>query len=147
MSADNAIVVNQNFTVSPTDLWSVITTTSHMKNWFFSEIKSFNPVRGFKTEFAVRVEGDTFIHQWNIIEVQPHRKIVFDWRYKHYEGSSIVSFEIVPTASGCRLKLIHIGWDSFKGHVAFSQENCRKGWEYFIGTALPAHINKIGKIT
>ena len=93
--ADEPIVVEQIFDTSKENVWDAITVLDQMKQWFFDNIDSFEPVAGFETRFVIKVEDRIFPHVWKLTEVVPLKRITYDWRYDGYPGSSIVVFELI----------------------------------------------------
>ena len=65
-----------------------------VSNVSINNIESFEPKIGFKTQFKVKSEDRTFTHLWTITEVEPLKKIVYNWKYEEYAGDSFVYFEL-----------------------------------------------------
>lgn len=140
---DKPIIVEQRFSVSKQTLWQAITETAQMREWFFSNIPAFDPVKGFTTEFMVETPEKEFLHIWKILEVIPERKIIYNWRYGGYTGNSTVTFELSEGQPGAMLKLTHAGMESFPPEIPeFSRANCKAGWEYFIGESLRKYLEE-----
>ena len=130
---DLPVIIIHHFDTSPSTLWEAITERDLMVEWFFNNIPSFEARVGFKTNFIVENEGRVFPHFWEIIEVIPGVKIVYDWRYAGYIGSSIVTFEIEEKKKGCTLFVTHANIDPYDQSIPeFTRESCEGGWEYFI---------------
>ena len=51
----------------------------------------------------------TFVHLFKVTEVVPQKKLAYTWRYKDFEGSSLVSFELFEEGDKTRLRLTHTG--------------------------------------
>lgn len=136
------IVVEQIFNISRDRLWKIITQPVLMRQWFFTELLDFKPEVGFETHFMVDAGERQFMHLWKIIEVQKNFKIIYDWRYKGYEGRGLVKFELRDVDGGTLLMLTSIGMESFSQDVPeFSRESCESGWKYFIKERLLEYIN------
>lgn len=90
---NETIIVEQSFYVSISVLWNAVTNVKDMRRWFFENIKDFKPEIGFKTEFPVKSGKRIFTHLWQIVEVEPFKKLVYNWKYLEYTGNSFVYFE------------------------------------------------------
>lgn len=112
-----------------------------MRRWFFENIPAFEARVGFKTEFNVHSGGRDFLHQWEITEVLPQKRITYHWKYNAYPGESHVHFEIFPLVNGTRLAVTHEGSDSFPPDIPeFKRESCESGWNYFIRERLKQYM-------
>lgn len=137
------IVVEQTFNVPASVLWKAITDKDEMRQWFFEQMTDFQPEVGFETQFDVSCEGQVFRHEWKLTEVVPERKIVYDWRYGGYPGSSSVIWELSETADGTKLTLTHQVHEAFpQDNPLFSPESCRAGWAYLIQESLKAFLER-----
>ncbi len=137
MSNPKPIIVEQTFNASPETVWRAITDVEQMRKWFFAQIESFKPQVGFETQFDVESNGRHFLHQWKITEVEPGKKIVYNWRYGGYSAESFVTFELFDDGDQTRLRLTHEGIEQFPPEAPeFSREACLAGWMYFIQTSL-----------
>jgi uncharacterized protein YndB with AHSA1/START domain len=120
-----------------------ITEQSQMTQWFFEVIPEFKAAEGFETRFLIDLGERQFTHLWKILEVVPLQKIVFDWRYMEYEGIGRVSFELEKSPSGCLLRVINDGLESFPQNIPeFSRESGVGGWEFLLQTSLPTFLGK-----
>ncbi|MDH3650625.1 MAG: SRPBCC domain-containing protein [Saprospiraceae bacterium] len=131
------IFISQTFEASASAVWAAITEAPLMRQWFFENIKLFEPVVEFETEFTVHTPNRDFVHIWKVLEADPMRKIKYDWRYGGYTGHSTVLFELIEHGNQTILHLTHEGTESFSAEVSeFSRENGIKGWKYFINEQL-----------
>ena len=113
-----------------------------MKKWFFNNIPSFKSEVGFKTQFNVKSEERNFLHLWEIIEVVPSKKIVYNWKYAEYSGNSLVYFELFENINNTtKIKLTCKITESFSDDIPeFKTESCRGGWNYFIKQNLKNYL-------
>ena len=81
MSINKPIIVEQTFKTSTKTIWNAITKVDLMRQWFFNNIEDFKPEVGFKTQFNVQSEERNFLHLWEIIEVDPFKKIVYNLNF------------------------------------------------------------------
>lgn len=141
MNISDPIIVEQEFALPAQNVWSILTRHEFMIEWFFEDIPSFKAEMGFKTSFPV-VSGDkTFTHLWEITEVDPHRKIVYDWRYAEYEGVGKITFEVFEQDQGCLVRVMNEGLETFPQEIPeFKPESCKAGWEYFIQGRLKEYL-------
>jgi len=141
MNVNEPIIVEQSFNVSIETVWEAITNLDQMKQWFFNNIEEFKPEVGFKTQFNVISENRNFLHLWHIVEVEPLKKIVYNWKYKEYEGDSFVHFELNELSSVTTLQVTTVVIEPFPTNIPeFETESCRQGWNYFIKNSLKNFI-------
>ncbi|MEM7782591.1 MAG: SRPBCC domain-containing protein [Planctomycetota bacterium] len=113
-------------------VWAALTVHSQMVEWFFDMIPKFEPTEGFETEFVIDLEDRVFTHLWKITEVIPGSRIVYDWRYREYEGVGKVIFELDSLGpKSTQLMITNEGLETFSPDVPeFSLESCVDGWNY-----------------
>jgi len=139
--SEDPIAVEQSFEVELDRLWEAITELDQMRQWFFENIEAFESKEGFETRFIVKNEGRTFPHLWKITEVDPFKKIVYNWKYGGYAGNSLVTFELSNRVKGSHLKLTHLITESFPQDIPeFHRENCLGGWKWFIKRSLKDYL-------
>ena len=135
------IIVEQIFNQPANNVWNSITNVEEMRHWFFDNIPDFRAEVGFCTEFSVSTEERNFLHQWKIIEVEPLKKIVYDWSYAEYEGKGIVTFELFEDNQKTKLSVTSHEMDSFPKDIPeFKRESCIAGWNYFIKQNLKDYL-------
>lgn len=138
---DAPVIVKATVSSSLQEVWKAITQQPLMIQWFFEGIPAFEARVGFSTRFDVTTENHTFPHVWTILEVMPHEKIVYDWRYDGFEGVGEVSFELSSTEGGTLVSLTSVVIEDFQeGVEEFSRASCAGGWEYFIQDRLVAFL-------
>lgn len=134
---DPPIVLAQTINESIATLWRALTDPKQMKQWFFENLKTFEPKVGFETKFIVENEGRIFPHLWKLTEVVPLKKITYNWRYEGYAGDSFVTFELFDQGKSTKLMLTHTVTEDFPSIIPeFTRENCIEGWDYFINQRL-----------
>jgi uncharacterized protein YndB with AHSA1/START domain len=138
---DKAVITEQSFPVSIDRLWNALTEAEQMRQWFFENIEAFEAKEGFETKFIVQSEERVFPHLWKITEVEPKKKIVYNWKYEGYAGDSYVTFELMEKNEGSKLKLTHEVTEDFPQDVPeFKRESCQQGWDYFIKERLKEYL-------
>lgn len=133
INKNEIIIVEKNIEFSKETVWNAITQIDQMKQWFFEQIESFEPIVGFKTSFDVKSGVRIFRHIWKISEVIPQNIIVYSWKYEGYEGDSFVTFELQLNNSETNLKIINKIVEDFSADIPeFQRDSCVAGWEYFL---------------
>ena len=127
------IIIEQTYNTSVESVWDAITKDDQMQQWFFENIPSFKAQVGFKTQFKVQTEDRSFLHLWEVIEVEPLKKIAYNWKYDGYSGDSFVEIELFDEPNGTRLKLSHHILEDFQDDIPeFKRESGIAGRTYFI---------------
>jgi len=143
MKKKRPVIVEEVLKQRATEVWNAITELEHMQHWFFENIPDFKAEVGFKTSFVVQSGQQDFIHLWEITEVVPLKRIVYKWCYEGYSGESFVIFELKDMGDVTRLKVSHLGLESFPDHIPeFTRESCQGGWNYFIKDQLKAYLDQ-----
>jgi len=128
---------------APVELvWKALTEKDQIKQWSFA-FSDFKPEVGFEFSFIGGKDG-TFIHLSKVVEVIPHKKLSYTWRYKGYVGDSVVTFELFAEGDKTRIKLTHEGIEELAVNGPdFSKENFVIGWTTIIGTNLKDFVEKM----
>lgn len=140
---EEPVIVEQALKASPEIVWKSITELEEMVKWYFDNIPEFKAEVGFKTQFNIESGERNFLHQWEITEVIPNKKIVYSWQYKDYPGLAYVSFDLINQNDKTLLKLTNTVIETFPDEVPeFRRESCIGGWEYFIKKRLKDYLEK-----
>ncbi len=144
MRADEPpVVVEQTFKRSAEDVWKAITDRDLMVQWYFDNIPDFKAEVGFETGFDVDSDGRIFPHRWRIAEVEPGKKIAYEWWFEGYQGMGYVEFVLSQQDSGTKLTLTHHVRETFPDDIPeFRRESCVGGWEYFINENLAEFLKQ-----
>ncbi len=138
---DEPIIVEQTYNTSIESLWKALTEIDRMQQWYFNNIPSFKPEVGFMTQFTVTNGGRAFPHRWEVTEVEPLKKISYNWKYEGYPGDSQVTFELTEDNNQATLKLTHQVLEPFPTNIPeFKRESGQAGWEYFIQKSLKEYL-------
>lgn len=132
-------VIERTFDAPVTRVWEALTDPDEMKQWYF-DIAEFKVEPGFEFQFSAGSEEKQYLHLCKVMEVIPERKLAYTWRYKDYEGNSLVTFELFPEGNKTRLKLTHSGLESFPRLPDFARESFAMGWKQIIGTSLKQFV-------
>ncbi|MBI3220811.1 MAG: SRPBCC domain-containing protein [Bacteroidetes bacterium] len=139
------IIVEQDYNASLDRVWIAITDSEQMKQWFFENINTFKAEVGFETQFDVQSHDKIYLHLWKVTEVQPRKKIIYNWKYGGYSGNSYVIWELSPGNNLTKLKLTHEGQETFpQDNPDFKRESCIEGWNFFICKRLKEFLETSG---
>lgn len=138
------VVIERVYNAPVQAVWEAITDLNKMKQWYFPMLTEFEPEIGFETVFNVEESGKVYVHIWKITEVEPGRKISYEWKFGGYAGNSVVSFELFPDGDGTKIILTHAGLETFRGDIypELSTQNFMEGWTSFIGTHLKEYVEQ-----
>lgn len=140
---DEPIVIEQIFDTSIKSVWNSITVLAEMKQWYFKNIKSFEPRTGFNTNFIVEVEDRVFPHIWKVTEVVPMKKISYEWQFESYPGRGVSEFELFEMGYQTKLKLSYTVLEDFPGNIPeFERKSGVEGWNYFIKGNLKRYLEE-----
>ncbi len=121
-------------------VWLALTDEHKMREWYFPQLKKFEPVVGFQFQFAD--DGSEFKKEWRVTQVIDGRKLAHSWTYKGYPGSSEVTFELFKEGAGTKLKLTHTDLASFPHDPHFARHRFENGWKQILGTNLDNYIKR-----
>src|SRR5438552_7381647 len=130
-----AVVIERTFNAPVARVWKALIDVEEMRRWYF-DLKEFKPEVGFEFAFTVEHEGFKYCHLCKITEVIPQKKLAYTWRYERHEGDSLVTFELFANGAKTRLKLTHVGLETFPKLPAFARKNVINGWTEIIGSSL-----------
>jgi uncharacterized protein YndB with AHSA1/START domain len=133
INREKPIVVERLLHASADRVWKAITEKEKMKEWYF-DLKEFEAVPGFEFSFSGQNKtGDKeYLHLCKVLESVKDKKLSYSWRYKDYEGNSLVSFELLPANGEVLLRLTHEGLHTFPRIEDFARENFVEGWTQII---------------
>ena len=133
---NESFVIERTYNAPVNKVWKAITDRDLMQQWYFN-IAAFKPEVGFEFTFDGGSKEKTYTHLCKVLEVVPNKKLSYSWRYKDYEGYSVVTFELFDEGEKTRLKLTHTGLETFpQVSKDFSKESFTQGWTHIIGTSL-----------
>ena len=113
---------------SPEKVWRALTDPALLAEWLLPTI-DFKLERGAEFTFKTRpVAGWDGVVQCRIAEIETHRKLSYDWGVG--DMATVVTFTLVPSASGTRLSLVQSG---FKPDQKKNLGGARYGWKMMGG--------------
>ena len=136
------IVIEQTYNAPIGRVWDAITNNDKMKEWYF-KMEDFKPEVGFKFTFEGSNKGKIFVHLCEITEVVPGEKLTHSWTYQEYPGESFVTWELFDEGDNkTRVRLTHIGLETFRNDTDLPRENFVKGWTHITGASLKNYLEK-----
>lgn len=130
------VTIERTFNMPVEKVWKALTDKEQLRKWYF-EVSDFKPRAGFEFTFEGQKEEKVFIHLCKVTEAAAFKKLAYTWKYKGFEGESLVTFELFPGGNTTRLKLTHLGIETFPSDTNdFSKENFVQGWTNIIGKSL-----------
>lgn len=137
------IIIERTLNAPVEKVWKAISDKASMKEWYF-DIAEFKPEPGFEFQFHGQgKDGENYLHLCKVVEAIPGKKLSYTWRYEGFEGISLVTFELFREGEKTKLRLTHIGLETFPAeNNAFAREDFVEGWTYISGTALPGYLEK-----
>jgi len=138
---NQTITLEQVLNAPVSRVWKVLTDKVEMKNWYF-DLAEFIPEAGCKFQFWGGPSPDNqYLHLCEVTEAIPEKKLAHSWRYDGYQGTTLVTFELLDQDGETLLKFTHEGIDTFpKDNPDLAISNFIIGWNYIIHTALKNYI-------
>ncbi|WP_077346411.1 SRPBCC family protein [Algoriphagus sp. A40] len=135
------VVVEKEVGASKEKVWKALTEKAQMRHWYF-DVDGFDAVEGFQFQFVGQgTKGQDFVHLCTITEVIPEHKLQYSWQYEGFPGYSLVTFFLTETATGTKIKVTHLGLETFPQETQdFARENFVMGWNEIIGKLLPDYL-------
>ncbi|MEX6689417.1 SRPBCC domain-containing protein [Danxiaibacter flavus] len=134
------LVVERTYNATAETVWDAITNSAKMKKWYF-DISAFKPEPGFEFEFTAGSDKKMYKHLCKVVDVDPLKKLSYSWRYEGYPGSSVVTFELMPTGHETVVRLTHTGLETFpQDSPDFALASFTEGWNYILGKGLKEFV-------
>ncbi|GAB3274398.1 SRPBCC domain-containing protein [Larkinella harenae] len=130
----NPLIKEFHYKVPREQVWRALTEPEQMKQWYFPQLRRFEPVVGFVFQFDDA--GAEYRKEWVVTSVTEGRTFAHSWAYKGYAGKSEVLFELVPENDQTRLRVTQTNLESFPPHPHFNRERFEWGWEMLLGNNL-----------
>ena len=137
------LIVERTYNAPIQKVWRAITDRDQMKEWYF-ELKEFKAEKGFKFQFTGGDENVQYLHECEVLVVDPPHKLSYSWRYPEYNGYSVVTWELFEEGEQkTRLRLTHEGLDSFpKNNPNFAITSFTEGWNFILGDSLKSYVEE-----
>jgi uncharacterized protein YndB with AHSA1/START domain len=126
------------FSHPPEIIWEYLTDSELLSQWLMKN--DFKPIVGHAFSFNIApvpaLELDGIIY-CEVLEISPHKKISYSWKFGPAPGVTIVDSQVVwtltPKEGGTELLLIHSGFKDLREIPAYDAMNA--GWQ--------TNVNKI----
>lgn len=136
------IIIERTVNAPVSKVWKALTENDQLKQWYF-DLKEFRPEVGFKFQFTAGAEDKLYVHLCEITHVEFEKKLAYTWQYEGYEGNSLVTFELIPEGGQTKIKLTHVGVNTFPSDLPdFARTNFVAGWTDIIGRILKDYVEK-----
>jgi uncharacterized protein YndB with AHSA1/START domain len=116
------------------NVWQALTDTKCMREWYFPQLKRFEPIVGFKFQFDTA--GAEYEKEWIVTKISEGRTLAHSWAYKGYPGSSETTFDLFPEGDTTRLRVTRTDLESFPNDPHFRRERFERGWDDILGQNL-----------
>ncbi len=135
------LIVERTYNAPIEKVWKAITDKDQMKEWYF-ELSEFKAEKGFKFSFTGGDENVQYVHNCEVIEVDPPNRLSHTWTYAKNTGHSIVTWELFKEGEKkTRVKLTHEGLQSFSnGDPNFEVASFTGGWNSILGESLKNYV-------
>lgn len=141
------LIVERTYNAPIQKVWKAITDRDQMKEWYF-ELEEFKAEKGFKFQFTGGDENEQYLHECEVLFVDPPHKLSYSWAYpEHNSGYSVVTWELFEEGElKTRLRLSHEGLDSFpKNNPNFAIASFTEGWNSILGDSLKKFVEADNK--
>lgn len=115
-------------------VWQALTETDKMKKWYFPQLCKFEPVVGYKFQFAD--DSSEYQKEWIVTKVAKGKTLAHSWAYKGYAGSSEVIFDLFAEGKQTRLRVTQTNLESFPVDRHFKRARFEWGWDNLLGQNL-----------
>jgi uncharacterized protein YndB with AHSA1/START domain len=131
---NDSIEMVQTYKAPLATVWKALTDVKLLKEWYFPQIKHFQPKIG--TAFEFTDDGSAYKKEWKVTNLKNNHLIAHSWKYKGYPGNSEVTFELSGSSEGTVLRLTHTGLASFPSDPHFSYHRFEQGWKMILSQNL-----------
>jgi len=138
---DTSFILEQTYEAPIDKVWHTLTTTGHMRVWYFPQLIKFEPTVGF--DFVFTNEGSPYQKHWQVTQVEEGKKLAHSWMYNGYPGSSEVLFDLMAEGDNTRLLLTHMGLASFPQDPHFARQRFENGWQQILGSNLKQYLETL----
>ena len=122
------VAVEREIAFPPEKIWRALTQPHLIEEWLMKN--DFKPEVGHS--FNLRGEWGGVL-DCEVLAVEPHRTLTSTWNFSHddaaYDLRSVVTFTLVPTDTGTRLRVEQSG---FRPDQKQAFGGARAGWQQFL---------------
>jgi len=140
------VLVERTYSASLDAVWDALTDKTKIKAWYF-EIPDFEPKEGAEFEFYEPGDAKRYRHHCKILDVKPKELLRYSWAHpSHSEGSSVVSWHLMPRGSATTVRLVHEGGENFSdAGDNFARAKYEKGWNTILSASLAHFLEENGR--
>ena len=122
------VAVEREIAFPPEKIWRALTQPHLIEEWLMKN--DFKPEVGHS--FNLRGEWGGVL-DCEVLAVEPHRTLTYTWNFSHddaaYDLRSVVTFTLVPTDTGTRLRVEQSG---FRPDQKQAFGGAKAGWQPFL---------------
>jgi uncharacterized protein YndB with AHSA1/START domain len=127
------IVLEVEYPAAPEHVWRALTDPDLLREWLMEN--NFRAEVGARCEFRMPPRpGFSGVIACEVMEVEPHRRLVYTWDGGGSWGKTIVVWTLEPTGAGTRLRLEHRGFRGFRPFLLSHMMN--SGWKKKLNTTV-----------
>jgi uncharacterized protein YndB with AHSA1/START domain len=122
-----SVIVEREIPFPPEKIWRALTQPQLIEEWLMKN--DFKPVVGH----SFNLRGDWGgVLDCEVLAVEQHKTLSYTWDFAHedadYNLKSVVTFTLVPTGTGTRLRMEQSG---FRPDQKQAYGGARTGWQQF----------------
>ena len=126
-AATRSVVVERDLSHPPERIWRALTVPHLMEEWLMKN--DFKPVVGHQFNLSGDWGG---VLDCEVLVVEPNRTLSYTWNFAHddpaYNLESVVTFTLIPTSTGTRLRMEQSG---FRPDQQQAYQGAQYGWQKF----------------
>ena len=132
--ADNtrSVIIERELPHPPEKVWRALTQSELLADWMMPN--DFRPIVGHKFKFTAQPAPNwDGVVAGEVLEVQPHTRLVYRWGVGGNSPGAIVSavtLTLTPTATGTHLRMEQSG---FRPDQERNYQGAKYGWQKFLG--------------
>lgn len=123
-----SVVVERDLPPPPERVWRALTQPHLIEEWLMKN--DFRPEVGHRFNLSGDWGG---VLDCEVLAIEPHRMLSYTWNFTHddptYNLKSVVTFTLVPTGTGTRLRMEQAG---FRPDQKQAYGGAKAGWPQFL---------------
>jgi uncharacterized protein YndB with AHSA1/START domain len=123
-----SVVIEREIAFPPEKIWRALTQPQLIEEWLMKN--DFKAVAGHRFNLRREPKPDVSIAiDCRVLEIEPNRTLSYTW--DAYGLESVVTFTLVPTSTGTRLRMEQSG---FRPDQPKAFHGARAGWQQFLAS-------------
>jgi uncharacterized protein YndB with AHSA1/START domain len=136
------IVLEVTYPVSPELVWCALTEPELIHEWLMEN--NFRAEKGARCEFRMPPAlGFNGIVQCEVIEVEPHHRLVYTWDGGGAWGKTTLTWTLEPYETGTKLRLEHCGFQGFRPFLLSFMMG--SGWKKKLSSTIRQVLQRMGR--